>query len=143
MSNVQLGYGHGDVVGVPFDFYAGSTLVAGAVITMQTNQLVLVNTTGGAIGVTINLPLNPVDGACAEISNASPAVADVITLTAVNANTGDTLATTGLGVPATITVVASTSGGSAIATIKYKYTLNGFQPASGAAVSPRTWFRIQ
>jgi hypothetical protein len=141
MANIQVGYGHGDVVGVPFDFYAGATLVTGSTITMQTNQLVLVAT--AAIALTINLPLNPVDGCCAEITNASSVVGDVITLTAVNANTGDTLATTGLGVPATITVVASLSGGSAIATIKYKYTLNGFQPASGAAVSPRTWFRVQ
>jgi hypothetical protein len=141
MANIQVGYGHGDVVGVPFDFYAGATLVTGSTITMQTAQLVLVAT--AAIALTINLPLNPVDGAYAEISNASTVVGDVITLTAVNANTGDTLATTGLGVPATITVVASTTGGSAISTIKYKYTLNGFQPASGAAVSPRTWFRVQ
>ena len=101
------------------------------------------NTTGGAIAVTINLPLNPVDGCCAEISNVSPAVADVLTITAINANTGDVIATSGLGVPATITVAASTAGGSAAATVKYKYTLNGFQPASGAAVNPRTWFRVQ
>jgi hypothetical protein len=143
MANIQLGYGHGDVVGAPFDYYGGTTLVTGSTITMQTNQLLLNNTTGGAIGVTINLPLNPVDGCCAEISNVSTAVADVLTLTAVNANTGDVISTSGLGVPATITVVASTTGGSAIATIKYKYTLNGFQPASGAAVNPRTWFRVQ
>jgi hypothetical protein len=143
MSNIQVGYGHGDVVGIPFDFYGGATLVTGSTITMQTNQLLLSNTTGGAIAVTINLPLNPVDGCCAEISNVSPAAADVLTITAINANTGDVIATSGLGVPATITVAASTAGGSAAATVKYKYTLNGFQPASGAAVNPRTWFRVQ
>jgi hypothetical protein len=143
MANVQVGYGHGDVVGVPFDYYGGVTLVTGAVITMQTNQLLLNNTTGGTIAVTINLPLNPVDGCCAEISNVSTVVADVITLTAVNANTGDVIATAGLGVPLSITVTAFTTGGSAVNTIKYKYTLNGFQPASGAAVNPRTWFRVQ
>jgi hypothetical protein len=142
MSNIGLGYGHSDVVGVPFDFYSGAAGVpTGAVFTMQTNQLVL--NPAGAVAVTVNLPLNPVDGCCAEISNVAALVASVITLTAVNANTGDTIATAGLGVPLTITVVASTSGGSAINTIKYKYTLNGFQPASGAAVNPRTWFRVQ
>jgi len=141
MSNIQVGYGHGDVVGIPFDFYGGATLVTGSTITMQTAQLLLQPT--AAIAVTINLPLNPVDGCCAEISNVAAATGSVITLTAVNANTGDLIATAGLGVPATITVAASTAGGSAINTIKYKYTLNGFQPASGAAVNPRTWFRVQ
>jgi hypothetical protein len=143
MTNFQVGYGHGDVVGIPFDFYGGATLVTGSTITMQTAQLLLNNTTGGAIAVTINLPLNPVDGACAEISNVSSVIADVLTITAINANTGDVIATSGLGVPATITLAASTAGGSAAATVKYKYTLNGFQPASGAAVNPRTWFRVQ
>lgn len=141
MANIQVGYGHGDVVGIPFDFYGGATLVTGSTITMQTAQLLLQPT--AAVSLTINLPLNPVDGCCAEISNVAAVVGSVITLTAVNANTGDVIATAGLGVPATITVVASTTGGSAINTIKYKYTLNGFQPASGAAVSPRTWFRVQ
>ena len=140
MTNIQVGYGHGDVVGIPFDFYGGATLVTGSTITMQTAQLLLQPT--AAVSLTINLPLNPVDGCCAEISNVAAVVGSVITLT-VNANTGDVIATAGLGVPASITVVASTTGGSAINTIKYKYTLNGFQPASGAAVSPRTWFRVQ
>jgi hypothetical protein len=141
MANIQVGYGHGDVVGIPFDFYGGATLVTGSTITMQTAQLLLQPT--AAVSLTINLPLNPVDGCCAEISNVAAVVGSVITLTAVNANTGDVIATAGLGVPASITVVASTTGGSAINTIKYKYTLNGFQPASGAAVAPRTWFRVQ
>jgi hypothetical protein len=142
MSNYQVGYGHGDVVGVPFDFYAGATLVTGSTITMQTAQLLLNNTSGGSITVTINLPLNPVDGAFAEISNVSAAVADVLSTT-INANTGDVIATSALGVVGSITPAASTTAGSASATVKYKYTLNGFQPASGAAVNPRTWFRVQ
>jgi hypothetical protein len=136
MANYQLGYGHGDVVGVPFDFYAGATLVTGSTITMQTGQLVLNPT--GAISLTINLPLNPVDGCCAEIS-----ATNTITLTAVNANTGDVIVNGVLGVPASITPAAAATGGSALATIKYKYTLNGFQPASGAAVNPRSWIRVQ
>lgn len=138
MTNVQLGYGHGDVVGVPFDFYAGATLVTASTITMQTGILVLRAT--GAISVTINLPLNPVDGAVAEISNTG---GGTLTLTAVNANSGDTIdATTTLGVPTGLTVGAATAG-SATGTIRYRYTLNGFQPASGAAVNPRTWVRVQ
>jgi hypothetical protein len=132
MANVQVGYGHGDVVGVPFDFYAGATLVTGSTITMQTAVLVLLPS--GAISVTINLPLNPVDGAEAEIVNAS---GNIVTLTAVNANTGDSLA--GAAVPGTLP--AATQTPLTTTAIRFRYTLNGFQPASGAAVNPRTWIR--
>jgi hypothetical protein len=136
MSNYQVGYGHGDVVGVPFDFYAGATLVTGSTITMQTGVLVLVPT--GAISVTVNLPLNPVDGAQAQITNGS---ASVITLTAVNANTGDSFVT-GVTAPGALAASAGAAG-AATQTVRYVYTLNGFQPASGAAVNPRTWIRVQ
>jgi hypothetical protein len=135
MSNYQAGYGHGDVVGVPFDFYAGATLVTGGTITMQTGGLILVPT--GAISVTINLPLNPVDGADVFISNAS---ASIITLTAVNANTGDSFVA---GATAPTALQVPGAAGEATSTVRYKYTLNGFQPASGAAVNPRTWLRVQ
>lgn len=134
MANVQLGYGHGDVVGSPFDFYAGATLVTGSTITMQTGILVLLPS--GAVSLTINLPLNPVDGAYAEITNAS---ANIVTLTAVNANTGDSLA--GAAIPATLP--AATQTPLVTTSIKFRYTLNGFQPASGAAVNPRSWVRVQ
>ena len=134
MTNYQVGYGHGDVVGVPFDFYSGATLVTGSTITMQTAVLVL--NPSGAVSLTINLPLNPVDGAWAEICNAS---GSIITLTAVNANTGDVLV--GAATPATLP--AATQTPLVTTTIKYRYTLNGFQPASGAAVNPRSWVRVQ
>lgn len=134
MANVQLGYGHGDVVGSPFDFYAGATLVTGSTITMQTGILVLLPS--GAVSLTINLPLNPVDGAYAEITNAS---ANIVTLTAVSANTGDSLA--GAAIPATLP--AATQTPLVTTSIKFRYTLNGFQPASGAAVNPRSWVRVQ
>ena len=137
MANIGLGYGHADVVGVPFDFYAGATIVTGSTITMQTALLVVAPP--GAISVTINLPLNPVDGALAEISNVG--TGGVLTITALNANTGDTVVNGTLGTPASITLVAATTGGGN-GTLRYRYTLNGFQPASGAAVNPRTWFRI-
>ena len=136
MSNYQVGYGHGDVVGVPFDFYAGATLVTGSTITMQTGILVLNPT--GAISLTINLPLNPVDGAVAEIS-----ATNTITLTALNANTGDVIVPGVLGTPTALTPAASLTAGGATATLRYRYTLNGFQPASGAAVNPRSWIRVQ
>jgi len=134
MSNYQVGYGHGDVVGVPFDFYAGATLVTGSTITMQTAVLVL--NPAGAISVTVNLPLNPVDGAWAEITNVS---ANIITITAINANTGDVIV--GGATPATFPAV--TQAPLVTTSVKYRYTLNGFQPASGAAVNPRTWLRVQ
>jgi hypothetical protein len=141
MANIQVGYGHGDVVGVPFDFYAGATgVVTGATYTMQTGQLVLFPA-AAVTGVVVNLPLNPVDGCCAEISNVG-LVASTVTLT-VNPNTGDAIAVGGLGIVTSIVPVATVNGGSASNTVKYKYSLNGFQPASGAAVNPRTWVRVQ
>lgn len=137
MANIQGGYGHGDVFGVPFDFYGGATLVTGSTITMQTNQLV-VNPTGTLAALTVNLPLNPVDGACAEITSTQ-----ILTSLTVNANTGDVVVNGVLAAVTGLTPVAAGGAGGATATIKYKYTLNGFQPASGAAVNPRTWIRVQ
>jgi hypothetical protein len=139
MSNYQVGYGHGDVVGVPFDFYAGATLVTGSTITMQTGVLVL-NATGTLAAITVNLPLNPVDGADASITSTQ-----VITALTVNANTGDVIVNGVLGGITSLTPTANTGAGaiSGLATVRYKYTLNGFQPASGAAVNPRTWVRVQ
>jgi hypothetical protein len=134
MANIQVGYGHGDVVGVPFDFYSGATLVTGSTITMQTSILAL--NPSGPVSLTINLPLNPVDGAYAEITNIS---ASIITLTAVNANTGDVIV--GAATPATLP--AATQTPLVTTSIKYRYSLNGFQPASGAAVNPRSWLRVQ
>jgi len=137
MANIQVGYGHGDVAGIPFDFYGGATLVTGSTITMQTSQLV-VNPTGALAALTVNLPLNPVDGCLAEITSTQ-----TITALTINANTGDVLVPGVLAAVTGLTPVASAGAGSASATIKYKYTLNGFQPASGAAVNPRSWIRVQ
>jgi hypothetical protein len=139
MANIQVGYGHGDVVGVPFDFYAGATVVTGSTITMQTGMLVVLPP-GTLAALTINLPLNPVDGADASIT-----LGQVITALTVNANTGDSIASTGIlqNVTGTFTPTNVVTAGVATGTIKYKYTLNGFQPASGAAVNPRTWIRVQ
>jgi len=137
MANIGLGYGHGDVVGVPFDFYAGATLVTGSTITMQTAILVL-NPPGTLAALTVNLPLNPVDGADGSITSTQ-----ILTALTVNANTGDVIVNGILAAVTGLTPVASAGAGSATATLRYKYTLNGFQPASGAAVNPRTWVRVQ
>lgn len=143
MANYQSGYGHGDVVGVPFDFYSGAAAVAtGTTFTMQTALLVLLPA-AAVTGVVINLPLNPVDGALAEISNVG-AVASTVTCT-INANTGDSLIAIGVA-GSNITSIANVSlatGGTASPTVRFRYTLNGFQPASGAAINPRTWLRVQ
>ncbi len=136
MTNVQVGYGHGDVVGVPFDFYAGATLVTGSTITMQTGVLVLAPSATLAT-LTVNLPLNPVDGAIAEIS-VGGATFNITSLT-VAANTGDSL----LGAAGNTITALAAGAGAATSTVRYRYTLNGFQPASGAAVNPRTWIRVQ
>ena len=138
MANYQSGYGHGDVCGVPFDFYAGATLVTGSTITMQTGVLV-VNPTGTLAALTVNLPLNPVDGAIAEITSTQ-----VLTSLTVVANTGDVIVNGVLGAVGNLTPTANTGSGAVtgLATVRYKYTLNGFQPASGAAVNPRTWIRV-
>lgn len=137
MANIGAGYGHGDVFGVPFDFYAGATLVTGSTITMQTAILVL-NPTGTLATLVVNLPLNPVDGADASITSTQ-----ILTALTVNANTGDVIVNGILAAVTGLTPVASAGAGSASATLRYKYTLNGFQPASGAAVNPRTWVRVQ
>ena len=138
----QVGYGHSDIVGVPFDLYTGAgQIVTGFVITMATNAVHL-NPAGTLATGTVNLPLNPPDGCVAEISSSQ-----VITALTVAANSGDVIVNGVLGAASTITPTAQT-GGSAIAVIKYKYTLNGGVPGnsqspSAVAVNPRTWFRVQ
>ncbi len=136
MANVQLGYGHSDSVGIPFDFYVPLT---GFAITMQTNLLVL-NPAGTLATGAVTLPLNPVDGALAEISTTQ-----ILTAFTVAANTGDVIVNGVLGAVTQITPVASTTSGSATATLRYKYTLNGFvtNTLTGAVSNARTWFRVQ
>lgn len=134
----QIGYGHGDTVGAPFDYYTGSTLVTGFNITMQTAAIVL-NPSGTLAAGTVVLPLNPPDGCLAEIT----ALQQITSLT-VSANTGDSLA---YGVPVAVTELIPTNtatAGAANATVKYRYTLGGFQPSPNvAAINPRTWLRVQ
>lgn len=139
----QVGYGHSDPVGVPFDLYTGAgQIVTGFNITMATASLVLNPATTPLATGTVNLPLNPPDGCVAEISSTQ-----VITTLTVAANSGDVIVNGILGAASTLTPVAAT-GGSATAAIKYKYSLNGGVPGnsqspSAVAVNPRTWFRVQ
>jgi hypothetical protein len=145
----QVGYGHSDPVGSPFDFYAGAVgVAAGTTYTMASSTLVLAPAAAVQIGL-ITLPLNPPDGCEASISNVgSGGVLTLATTTPVAANSGDTLNNGTLGVPVTITLAASAAGGSAVATLKYKYTLNGFvagnsQVPGAPVLNARTWFRVQ
>jgi hypothetical protein len=135
MANVQGNvYGHSDAWGVPADFYAGSTLVTGSTINMQSALLVL-NPPGTLAALTVNLPLNPPDGAWCDISSTQ-----VITALTVAPNTGDTIVNGVLGAVTNLTPVAST-GASASATIRYRYFLNGYQ-VGNTTVNPRTWVRF-
>lgn len=138
----QYGYGHSDPVGAPFDLYSGAgQIVTGFNITMATSGVHL-NPAGTLATGTVNLPLNPPDGAVAEISSSQ-----VITALTVAANTGDAIVNGVLGAATTITPTAQ-AGGVAIAVVKYKYSLNGAVPGnsqspSAVAVNARTWFRVQ
>jgi len=123
MAGIQVGYGHADVVGSAFDFY--SAPLASQVITMQTGIIVfdVVN----AVSITLTLPLNPPDGAVAEVQSRVGS-ANTLTLTGnLAANTGDSI----LG-----TALASLATG---VSAKYRYSLNG-DILKG--VNPRTWVRV-
>jgi|SRR5271165_2823194 len=126
MANIQLGFGHGDVLALPFDFYSsvgGGALVTASTINMQTGKLVF-HLAATLATVTINLPLNPPDGADVEISNSVNTFN--FTGCTVTANTGDSIVGT---------VVASLNSG---ITVRYKYSLLG---DITKGVQPRTWIR--
>ena len=128
----QLGYGKQDIVGSPFDFYTNvalqgitGTLTTGQTLTMNNNKLI-VHIGATLAALTVNLPLNPPDGATASVSNSVNG--NTITALTVAANTGDVI----IG-----TAVSSTSTASGV-TYRYEYTLNG-DVTKGAG--PRTWIR--
>jgi hypothetical protein len=125
MANFQVGYGHSDVTGEPFDFYVPLT---GFNITMQSAKLAL-NPAGTLATGTVTLPLNPPDGALVEISSTQTQTA--IT---VNANTGDAI------VGAVTALVANTR-------VAWRYTLFGTAgngaPAGAATANARSWIRVQ
>jgi len=130
----QLGYGKGDVVGQPFDFYTDAALggitgglTTGQTLTMNNNKLIVYKATGALAALTVNLPLNPPDGATAEVSNAVGS--QTITALTVAANTGDSVVGT---------AVSATSTAAAV-TYRFQYTLNG-DVTKGAG--PRSWVRV-
>jgi hypothetical protein len=126
MANIQVGYGHGDVVALPFDFYSsvgGGALVTGQTINMQSGKLVF-HLAATLAAETVNLPLNPPDGADAELSN-SVSTFNITSLT-VAANTGDSIVGT---------AAASLNSG---ITVRYRYSLLG---DITKGVQPRTWVR--
>lgn len=131
MGNYQTGYGHGDVVGVPFDFYVGAAaLPAGVNIQMQSGVLVI--DPAAAVSGVVTLPLNPGDGAVAEISNVTVAGGFTFTFT------GGLLPATGDAILGT--ALASLAAG---VTARYRYTLNGYSPnVNVVPVNPRTWVRV-
>lgn len=115
----QIGYGPADVVGAPFDLYIPLT---GFVITMRNGRLVI-NPAGTLATGTVNLPLNPPDGAVVTIMSTQTQTALVVA-----ANTSDLIVGT-----AVTALVAGTS-------VEYSYSLNG-DVAKG--LNPRTWFRTK
>lgn len=135
MASVQgTVYGHSDCWGIPFDFYAGATgVVTGSTFAMQTGSI-LFNAGATIAALTVTLPLNPPDGARAEIMTTG-----IITSLTVNANTNDVIVNGVLTAVTGLTPVASAGTGSATAAVKYVYSLNG--AANGN--NPRTWTRVQ
>jgi hypothetical protein len=129
----QLGYGKADVVGSPFDFYTNAalggitgTLATGSTLQMNNNKLIVYQITSALAALTVTLPLNPQDGAVAEVSNVVGG--QTITSLTINANTNDSVV--GTAVSAT-----STAAG---VTYSFKYSLNG-DVTKGAG--PRSWLR--
>jgi hypothetical protein len=113
-------------VALPFDFYSsvgGGALVTGQTINMQSGKLVF-HLAATLAAETVNLPLNPPDGADAELSN-SVSTFNITSLT-VAANTGDSIVGT---------AAASLNSG---ITVRYRYSLLG---DITKGVQPRTWVR--
>jgi hypothetical protein len=130
MANIQSTYGHSDVWGLPYDFYSsvgGGALVTGSTLNMQTGKLVF-HLGATLAAATVNLPLNPPDGADAEVSNSVNTF--TITSLTIAANTGDLVGGT---------AVTATSTGPGV-TYRFKYSLNG---DITKGVQPRTWIRTQ
>lgn len=138
MANIQVGYGHSDVLAEPFDYAAPLTT---NVITMQTAKLV-VNPAGTIAALTVNFPLNPPDGTVVEISTTQ-----IITALTLVPGTGDVIVNGVLGAVTGITPVATVGAGSATNTIKYKYTLFGTAganaPVGAVTANARTYIRVQ
>jgi hypothetical protein len=119
----QVGYGSNDVVGAPGNVIQA---IASQAITMTSGRLTL-NNAASVASLALTLPLNPPDGAVAEIVSLGGA-----TTITVAANTGDAIA----GAAAVTALTASVA-------VEYAYTLNGSQNGNAAPVNARTWFRTR
>lgn len=117
----QVGYGKGDCLGFPYDYYVPLT---GFVIQMQTGVLLL-NPAGTLATGTVTLPQSPPDGALVEISSTRTQTA--LTL---NAGTGDSIANGGVAAVTALTLGVA---------VRYRYSLNG---DTLAGVNPRSWIRV-
>jgi hypothetical protein len=120
----QVGYGHSDDAGAqPFDYYKIQNASAlTSTIQMLSSQLILdgaTQVTSGAL--TIDLPLNPVDGAVAEITSIS-GVTSGNTLVVQVASTDQVAAATGTS---GIKGLAAPTALSAGVAIKYRFTWFG------------------
>lgn len=149
----QLGYGVNDTVGAPALYLATTTgVVTGTTIQMVGGGLIL-NAGGTVAALTVTLPQNPVDGAVAEITSTG-----TITSFTVNAATSyapqgqaanaagtvsDAIVPGVLGALTALTPAAATTAGGATATVRFKYTLNGYTNQSTGVISnARSWIRI-
>ena len=150
----QIGYGVFDTVGRPAQVLATTAGVqTGTTLQMVGTDLVL-NAGSTVAALNVVLPQNPVDGAEATITSTGTITAFTIAAatnyapqgSAANAGVtvSDVLVNGALGALTTFVPAASTSAGGATATIRFKYTLNGFtNPTTGVVTNARTWFRVQ
>lgn len=149
----QLGYGVFDTVGAPALYLATTAGVqTGTTLQMVGGGLIL-NAGGTVAALTIVLPQNPVDGAVAEITSTgtitaltvSPATNYVPQGQAANATgtVSDAIVAGALGTLTTLVPAAATGAGGATATVRFKYTLNGFtNPSTGVVSNARSWVRV-
>lgn len=149
----QLGYGVSDTVGAPALYLATTTGVpTGTTIQMPGTDLIL-NAGGTVAALTVVLPQNPVDGAVASITSTgtitsftvSPATNYAPQGSAVNAGVtvSDVIIPGALGTLTALTPAAATTAGGATATVRFKYTLNGYtNPTTGVVSGARSWIRV-
>lgn len=149
----QLGYGVGDTVGSPALYLATTVGVpTGSTITMVGGDLLL-NAGGTVAALTVILPQNPVDGAVASITSTgtitsftvSPATSYAAPGIPVNQSglVSDAIIAGALGTLTALTPAAATTAGGATATVRFKYTLNGYtNPSTGVVSGARSWIRV-
>lgn len=149
----QLGYGVSDTVGSPALYLATTTGVpTGTTIQMPGTDLIL-NAGTTVAALTVVLPQNPVDGAVATITSTGTITSFTVNAatnyapqgTAANGTTtvSDSIVAGALGTLTALTPAAATTAGGATATVRFKYTLNGYtNPSTGLVSNARSWVRV-